>query len=158
MVHTGHGNNACETERAGKSKGFPLHSSHRSSFKKLSCFCHPTLFLSLSVIVLLIGVKHQSSVPEMTTKSLDKLCLCSTIFRVDLWCMCVPRGRYLLAPHHRSICTRSWWWGATPGWGCVEPVPSFVGLLFYRKNELLRLAHLLSDLNVRKKQNDMNTT
>lgn len=62
--------------RRQKGKGAhlsPFYSSHRSSLKELSWLCHPISFLSLSVMLSLIEVKYQSSVPEMTTNTLIKL-------------------------------------------------------------------------------------
>lgn len=76
----------------------PLYSSHCSSFMELSCLCHPISFLSLSVILSLIGVKYQSSVPEITTNTLTKVSSHCTILKVDKRCVgvCVCVRVYLM--------------------------------------------------------------
>lgn len=67
----------------------PIYSSHCFSFIELSCLCHPNSFLSLSVILSLIEVKYQSSVPEMTTKTLVQLSSHCTVIKVAKRCVCV---------------------------------------------------------------------
>lgn len=67
----------------------PFYSFHRSSYMELSCLCRPISFLSLSVILSLIEVKYQSSVPEMTTNTLIKLSSHCAVLKVDKVCVCV---------------------------------------------------------------------
>lgn len=74
----------------------PLYSSHCFSFMELSCLRRPHSFLSLSLILSLIEVKYQSSVPEMTTKTLVKLSSHCAVMKVAKRCVCVYVYVYLM--------------------------------------------------------------